>query len=93
MGQYTYNTSGVCSRQINFTIEDGKLHDVSFWGGCHGNLQAIGKLVEGKDARETADLLIGNDCAGRGTSCPDQLARAIYLALEKEEEVKETDMG
>lgn len=84
MGSYTYNTQGVCSRQIYFNIEDGKLHNVSFYGGCHGNLQAIGKLVEGKDARETADLLLGNDCAGRGTSCADQLAKAINLALERE---------
>ncbi len=86
MSSYTYNTSGVCSRQLYFDIDDGILHNVSFYGGCHGNLQAIGKLVEGKDAREVAGILEGNDCAGRGTSCADQLARAIMLALEKESE-------
>lgn len=74
---FTYKTSGVCSRQINFDIVDGKLHNVSFVGGCPGNLAAIGKLVEGQDAKAIADLLKGNDCRGRGTSCADQLAKAI----------------
>lgn len=74
---FTYKTSGVCSRQINFDIVDGKLHNVSFVGGCPGNLAAIGKLVEGQDAKAVADLLKGNDCRGRGTSCADQLAEAI----------------
>ena len=74
---FTYKTSGVCSRQINFDIVDGKLHKVSFVGGCPGNLAAIGKLVEGQDAKAIVDLLKGNDCRGRGTSCADQLAKAI----------------
>ena len=86
MSSYTYNTQGVCSRQIYFDIEDGKIHNLSFYGGCNGNLKAIGKLVEGKDALETADLLKGNDCGGRGTSCADQLSKALYLAIEKEKE-------
>lgn len=77
----TYAAQGVCARQINFEIKDGKLHNVSFVGGCPGNLQAIGKLVEGKDAREIAELLAGNDCRGRGTSCADQLSRAILSNL------------
>lgn len=74
---FTYKTSGVCSREIHFDIVDGKLHHVIFDGGCPGNLAAIGKLVEGKDAKAVADLLKGNDCRGRGTSCADQLAKAI----------------
>lgn len=74
---YSYSTKGVCSQKINFEIIDGKLHNVSFEGGCPGNLLAIGKLVEGKDAKEIAALLAGNDCRGRGTSCADQLAKAI----------------
>ena len=53
-----------------------------FVGGCDGNLKAIGKLVEGADAKQIAELLRGNDCGGRGTSCADQLARAIDQALE-----------
>lgn len=74
---FTYKTSGVCSREIHFDIVDGKLLNVSFDGGCPGNLAAISKLVEGKDAKTVADLLKGNDCRGRGTSCADQLAKAI----------------
>lgn len=78
MKSYSYDTAGVCSKQINFSVDDeGKLRDVKFVGGCPGNLLAIGKLVEGKDAREIADILRGNDCRGRGTSCTDQLALAI----------------
>ena len=53
---FTYKTCGVCSREIHFDIVDGKLHNVSFDGGCPGNLAAIGKLVEGKDAKAVADL-------------------------------------
>lgn len=74
---FTYATNGVCSRKITFDIVDGKLHNVQFEGGCPGNLLAIGKLVEGKDALEIAELLAGNDCRGRGTSCADQLSQAI----------------
>lgn len=74
---FTYATKGVCSRKITFDISDGKLHNVQFEGGCPGNLLAIGKLVEGKDALEIAELLAGNDCRGRGTSCADQLSQAI----------------
>lgn len=74
---FTYATKGVCSRKITFDIVDGKLHNVQFEGGCPGNLLAIGKLVEGKDALEIAELLADNDCRGRGTSCADQLSQAI----------------
>ena len=74
---FTYATKGVCSRKITFDIVDGKLHNVQFEGGCPGNLLAIGKLVEGKDPLEIAELLAGNDCRGRGTSCADQLSQAI----------------
>lgn len=68
--------------QIDFDVEDGKLYNVEFLGGCNGNLKAIGKLVEGKDAKEIADILRGNDCHMKGTSCADQFARAIdqYLS-------------
>ena len=62
---FTYKTIGVCSREIHFDIVDGKLHNVSFDGGCPGNLAAIGKLVEGQDAKAVADLLKGNDCRPR----------------------------
>ena len=80
---YTYHPSGVCSTQISFGIEDGKLHDVKFLGGCPGNLSAIAKLLEGSEAKNAAQLLRGNDCRGRGTSCADQLAIAIEEALKE----------
>ena len=78
---FEYAPQGVCSRKINFDIVDGKLHNVRFTGGCPGNLIAISKLVEGKDAREIANLLEGNQCGMRGTSCADQLAKAIKSFL------------
>ncbi len=78
---YTYNTSGVCSRQIHFDIIDGKLHNVHFDGGCPGNLAAICKLIEGKDAKEIATLLAGNKCGNRPSSCADQLSKAILANL------------
>jgi len=83
MTHYTYQTQLVCSKEINFDIDDGKLHNVKFLGGCPGNLLAIGKLVEGKDALQVADILKGNDCVGKGTSCADQLAKAITEALKR----------
>ena len=78
---FEYAPQGVCSRKINFDIVDGKLHNVHFTGGCPGNLSAISKLVEGKDAKEVATLLEGNQCGMRGTSCADQLAKAIKSFL------------
>ena len=77
MEHITFSPRGVCAMKIDFDIEDGKLHNVKFIGGCNGNLKAIGKLVEGKDAKEVAEVLRGNDCNMKGTSCADQLARAI----------------
>ena len=84
MENYTYQPHRVCSKFIDFSLDDeGRLHDVKFVGGCPGNLLAIGKLVEGKDAAEIANILRGNDCGGRDTSCADQLAIAIDAALAK----------
>ena len=84
MKSYTFRPRGVCSSQIRFDLEDGKLHNVAFTGGCDGNLKAIGKLLEGADAEFVIRTLKGNDCAGRGTSCADQLTKAIEAALQKE---------
>ena len=82
MKNYSYQPQGVCSKKIEFSIDDaGKLHDVQFTGGCPGNLAAISKLVEGADASNIANLLKGNDCGGRGTSCGDQLSLALTEAL------------
>lgn len=81
---YEYSPKQVCSMKIKFSIDDdGKLHNVSFMGGCNGNLKAISKLVEGQDAKEVAKTLKGNDCQGRGTSCADQFSKAIESALNE----------
>ncbi len=82
MNHYTYRPTGVCSVKIDFDIDDeGKMHNLAFLGGCNGNLKAIGLLLEGADPAKAADLLRGNDCAGRGTSCADQLSKALDQAL------------
>jgi len=77
MAKYSYNTRGVCSRKIDFEIEDGVVKNVRFLGGCNGNLQGIGKLVEGMKVEEVIEKLEGLNCNGKGTSCPDQLAQAL----------------
>ena len=82
---HVYTTKGTCSRQITFDVNDNIVSNVKFYGGCPGNLQAVSKLVEGKDAQIIANILRGNDCKGKGTSCADQLAKAIDLALIKVE--------
>ena len=82
MQEYTYAPRGVCSRKITFELDDEKkLHNVRFEGGCNGNLKAIGRLVEGKAAGEISDILKGNLCGMRGTSCADQLALAIESVI------------
>lgn len=81
MAEYTYKTQGTCSRQISFNLEDGKVKDVSFVGGCNGNLQGVAVLVEGMDAQKVIDLLGDINCNGKGTSCPAQLAKALKQAI------------
>lgn len=82
MKNVNYKPSGTCAKLINFTIDDdNKIRDLKFLGGCNGNLKAMGILLEGADAKESADKLSGNDCKDRGTSCADQLSKAIYEAL------------
>lgn len=75
--KYTYKTRGTCSREITFEINDGIVTNVSFSGGCNGNLQGIAKLVEGMKIAEVIQKLEGINCNGKGTSCPDQLAKAL----------------
>lgn len=74
---YTYLTQGTCSASIEFDVEEGILHNVVFLGGCNGNLQGIGRLVEGMPAKEVVARLEGISCNGGPTSCPDQLAQAL----------------
>ena len=78
----TYKTKGVCSQLINFDIVDGKLTNVSFVGGCNGNLQGIGRLVEGMEVHEAIKRLEGIQCGFKKTSCPDQLAQAVKEAIQ-----------
>ena len=81
--QYEYKTKGTCSQKIFFDIEDGKLINVKFLGGCNGNLQGISALVEGMDAEEIIRRVEGIHCGMKPTSCPDQLAKALKEALGK----------
>lgn len=72
-----FKTRGTCSREIHFDIKDNKLTNVSYVGGCNGNLKGIGKLVEGMDVDEAIARLDGITCGLKPTSCPDQLAKAL----------------
>ena len=81
MKTYKINTNGVCAIQISFSLDKGNIYNVQFIGGCPGNTVAISKLVEGTNAQRVVDLLKGNDCDGKGTSCADQLARGVEKAL------------
>ena len=82
MRQFKYQTQGVCSMQITFELdEDEVVHNVQFLGGCPGNTLGIATLTEGQNARQLVAKLKGIDCRGRGTSCPDQLAKALTQAL------------
>lgn len=84
MKHFTYATSGTCSKQIDFDIDEkGCLHNVVFIGGCNGNLQGIGQLVEGEDAARISGRLCGLRCGYKATSCPDQLALAIREAISE----------
>lgn len=77
----TYPTQGTCSQAIIVTVEDQTIEEVSFVGGCHGNTQGVAALVRGMQIEEAAARLEGIDCRGRGTSCPDQLAKALRQIL------------
>lgn len=86
---FVYYTSGTCSRQIIFEVDEEKrLHQVKFIGGCSGNLQGVGRLVEGKSIDEVESLLAGIKCKNN-TSCPDQLSKAIGAYKKSLEENKE----
>ncbi len=77
MEEVNYITSGTCSRMIHFTRDGDVIRNISFEGGCNGNLKAISKLCEGMTATEIAEKLKGNTCGSRPTSCADQLAIAV----------------
>lgn len=79
---YRYNTSGTCSKIIEIEVNDGKIGDVRFLGGCNGNLQGIGALVKGMALEDVRSRLRGIKCGAKGTSCPDQLSNALTQIAE-----------
>ena len=79
-----YRPKGVCSRLIRVDVEDNKIANVQFVGGCNGNTQGISSLVKGMDVDEAIARLEGIDCGGKGTSCPDQLAKALQLTMQQQ---------
>ncbi len=79
---FKHKNTGTCSTQVQFDIETGKVHNVTFTGGCNGNLNGISVLLEGMDAAEAVRKLKGLKCGLKPTSCPDQLSKAIEEALE-----------
>ncbi len=83
MKSFSYTTKGVCSRQIDFDLDGETIHNVKFTGGCNGNLKAISKLTEGQDANVVINILKGNTCGQRDTSCADQFAQALTEALKQ----------
>ena len=76
-----YTTKDTCSRLIDIDLDGDTIRKVTFVGGCNGNTQGIAKLVQGRKVQDVIDLLEGTDCNGRGTSCPDQLAKALRQAM------------
>lgn len=82
MKKFIYKTKGTCSAQISFELNGTTLHNVEFVFGCNGNTQGLSKLTEGMSADEVINRLSGINCNGRGTSCPDQLAKAVKAALD-----------
>lgn len=80
---YEYKTKGTCSQRIYFDIEDGKLKNVEFYGGCNGNLKGVAALVEGMDVEDVIARIEGIRCGMKSTSCPDQLATALKEAIDR----------
>lgn len=84
MKHFEYKPSGVCSNLISFDLDGDIIHNVSFKGGCNGNLKAICKLVEGYTVNQIKETLLGISCGGRSTSCADQLTKAILAGITGE---------
>ena len=79
---YLYQTRGTCSTLIEVELDGNVVKNVKFTGGCNGNLKGICQLVKGQSAQEVIDKLEGTVCGNKATSCPDQLSKALRLALE-----------
>ncbi len=84
MKSFSYKTQGTCARTINFDIDQNKVHNEVFGGGSNGNTQGVSRLVEGMEVDKVISLLSGVNCNGRGTSCPDQLAKALAEAKKEQ---------
>ena len=82
--RYKYKTTNVCTRNISFDINDDIISNITFEGGCNGNLKAIAKLVDGWKIDKIEQFLLGNTCGKRSTSCADQLAKAVRQAYEEQ---------
>lgn len=82
--KYEYKPKGVCPMQITFDINDDIVTNVEFYGGCNGNLKAIGTLVNGMTADKISEMLLGNTCGYKPTSCADQLAKAVMQAKSEQ---------
>ncbi|MDQ5983516.1 MAG: hypothetical protein RUMPE_00540 [Eubacteriales bacterium SKADARSKE-1] len=81
--QYSYKTQGTCSKEIIIKTDGDKIQGVEFVGGCSGNTQAISSLVNGMKIKDVIEKCKNIDCGGRGTSCPDQLAKALEEITNK----------
>lgn len=84
--KYQYKTQGTCSRLIDIEIEDGVIKNICLTGGCHGNLQGISKLVAGLKPEDVISRLDGVMCGSKGTSCPDQLSKALKAIIAQEQD-------
>lgn len=82
--EYTYRTKNICPSQISFELDGQTVRNISFKGGCNGNLKAIAKLLDGKDVDYIEEMLLGNTCGRNSTSCADQLAIAVRDAYERD---------
>ena len=80
---YEYRTENTCSQSISFDIDGNVITNISFYGGCNGNLKAIATLLEGATVEEIEGKLLGNTCGRRPTSCTDQLAKAVRMAYNE----------
>lgn len=84
MERISYTPKGVCSKMINVDVDDGVIKNIEFVGGCPGNTVGVSKLCVGRKVDEVIKILSGIDCRGRGTSCPDQLARALDESIKNQ---------
>lgn len=81
--KYSYRTEGTCCQAFDIEVEDGKVKNLEFYGGCNGNLQGICSLIRGMKLEDVIDRLEGIRCGSKATSCPDQLSKALRLIQER----------